>query len=165
MSDPPYRRPARPPRADRAVVPAVGKALEVSLVVLYISLVSAALYGGVVPDYRAAAGQELADRTLSTAAHRIQDAVGPDATRATARIRVELPATIRNAGYRIRAEGGDLVLDHPEGGIGARTPLSVPDHVVAVRGEWHSHRVTTVVVEPVAGGVVVRLVDGSGGEA
>jgi hypothetical protein len=148
---------------NRAVVPAVGKALEASIVLLYVALVTTTLFGGVVPDYRAAAGQELADRTLSTAAHRVQDAVGPDATRASARVRVDLPATIRGDGYRIRAENGSLVLDHPDAEVGSRTTLAVPAHVVAVRGEWHSHDPAAVVVEPAASGVVVRLAAGRGG--
>jgi hypothetical protein len=158
------RRPrGSPSDDDRAVVPAVGKALEASIVMLYIALVTTTLFGGVVPDYRVAAGQELADRTLSTAAHRVQGAVGPDVARSSARVRVDLPATIRSDGYRIRADGGDLVLDHPDGGIGSRTTLALPDHVVAVRGEWHSHERPVVVVEPARGGVVVRLAAASGG--
>lgn len=152
-----------PDTGDRAVVPAVGKALEASIVLLYVALVTTTLFGGVVPDYRAAAGQELADRTLSTAAHRVQDAVGPDATLASARVRVDLPPTIRGDGYRIRAENGSLLLDHPDGRVESRTTLAVPTHVVAVRGEWHSHERTVVVVEPTAGGVVVRLASGAGG--
>jgi hypothetical protein len=148
---------------DRAVVPAVGKALEASIVVLLIGLLTTTLFGGVIPDYRAAAGQELADRTLSTAAHRVQDAVGPDAGRTSARVRVDLPATIRGDGYRIRAESGDLVLEHPDDEIGVRTPLAVPDHVREVRGEWSSHDPAVVVVEPAGGGVVVRLERDSGG--
>lgn len=151
--------------ARRGVVPAIGKALEATLVVLFVSLLTATLFGGLVPDYRAAAGNELADRTLSTAAHRVQDAVGPNATRSSARLRVDLPKTIRGRDYRIRTDGRTLVLAHPDPEIGSRTRLALPDHVVRVEGRWHSRRRTRVRVVPVDDGVVVRLVSSEGGRS
>lgn len=154
-----------PPRGadDRAVVPSIGKALEASLVLLYVALLSTALYGGFVPDYRATAGDELADRTLATAAHEVRSAVPPAATDARVRREVDLPETIRGEGYRVRAVNGSLVLDHPDRAIGARARLALPDRVQGVEGEWHSRRATRVVVVPAPGpgdGVVVRLVSG-----
>ncbi len=145
---------------ERAVVPAVGKALEASLVVLFLGLVTTSMFGGLVPEYRTAAGDELADRTVSTAAHRVQQAAPPNATAVDARHRVELPERIRGDGYRIVAENGSLVLEHPEHGVGARARLALPDHVVAVEGEWHSAQSTVVAVESVPGGVRIRLIDG-----
>jgi hypothetical protein len=147
---------------DRGVTPAVSKALEATIVVLFLSVVTATLYGGLVPDYRGAAGDELAERTLSTAAHRVEDAVGPDATAAEASLRVDLPETIAGDGYRVRVDGRRLTLVHPDADVGARTRLSLPDHVSAVRGSWHSHRDARIRVEPTAGGVAVRLVSGDG---
>ncbi len=148
---------------DRAVVPSIGKALEASLVLLYVALLSTTLYAGVVPEYRATAGAELADRTLATAAHEVRSAVPPPATAARAEHRVELPDTIAGEGYRVRAANGSLVLDHP-GGVGGRARLALPDHVQRVEGEWHSRQAARVVVTPVADGVVVRLERGPGGD-
>lgn len=155
--------PARGPRRtdagtrDRAVVPSVGKALEASLVLLYVALLSTTLYAGVVPEYRASAGEELADRTLATAAHEVRSTVPPPATAARAEHRVDLPDTIAGDGYRVRATNGTLVLDHPDPGVSGRARLALPDHVQRVEGEWHSQQAAQVVVTPVAGGVVVNL--------
>ena len=149
---------------DRAVVPSIGKALEASLVLLYVALLSTTLYAGVVPDYRATAGEELADRTLATAAHEVRSAVPPPATAASAERRVDLPDTIAGDGYRVRATNGSLVLEHPDG-LGGRARLALPDHVQRVEGEWHSQQPARVVVVPITDGVVVRLERGpSGGE-
>ena len=150
-------RPRSP--ADRAVVPSVGKALEASLVLLYVALLSTALYGGLVPDYRATAGDELADRTVATAAHEVRSAVPPPATTVRATYAVDLPATIAGDAYRVRATNGSLVLDHPDGAIDARARLALPDRVRRVEGEWYSRSTTRVVVVPADDGVVVRLVD------
>lgn len=150
----------RPPgRSERAVVPSVGKALEASVVLLYVALLSTALYGGVVPDYRATAGAELADRTLATAANEVRSTVPPPAAGARAERRVDLPATIAGEGYQIRAEDGRLVLEHPDGGVGGAARLALPAHVDRVEGEWHSRGPTWVRVVPADDGVVVRLVN------
>ena len=158
------RRPSDAAAADRAVVPSIGKALEASLVLLYVALLSTALYGGLVPDYRAAAGNELADRTVATAAHEVRSAVPPPATNVRAEHSVDLPETIADDGYRIRAEDGTLVLDHPDRAIDARARPALPDHVQRVEGEWQSQSRTRVLVVPADGdGVVVRLVSGGDG--
>lgn len=144
---------------ERGVAPAVGKALEVGVVLLYVGLLTTALYGGAVPTYRSAAGAEVADRTLVAAAERVEDAVPPAARRVAVRHRVDLPATIRGANYRIVADGEALVLDHPEPDIGGRVRLALPERVVSVTGEWRSHDDAVVVVRSVDGGVEVRLAE------
>lgn len=143
---------------DRAVTPAVSKSLEATVVVLFIGLVTVTLYGGVVPGYRTTAGDEVADRTLAAAAHRVQAAVPPDAKEVSARVRVDIPKTIRGEGYRIRAEGRTLVLVHSHRGVGGRTRLTLPPGVVSVDGEWYSRRDRpVVVVTDVPGGLAVEL--------
>lgn len=146
--------------ADRAVAPVVGKALEAGLVVLYVGLVSAALYGHAVPAYRTAAGDAVAQRTLSAASERVQQAVPPNATSAQARFRVDLPRTIRGRAYTIRAANGTLVLDHPNPAVGGRQTLALPDSVGVVRGEWHSYRPALLVVSRSNGTLVVELREG-----
>lgn len=142
---------------ERAVSPVVGKAMEAGLVVLYIGLVTTALYGGVVPDYRTATGDELADRTLAATAQRVQQAVPPDATLVRASHRVDLPRTIAGEAYEIRADGAALVLVHPDPAIGGRSRLALPAAVVDVRGSWGSRQPAVVRVESVEGGLAVRL--------
>ena len=150
-------------RVDRAVSPVVEQTLAVGLVVLYLSLVAVTIYGGVLPDFRTAAGERIGDRTLATASQRVQQAVPPNATAVDARVTVELPATIRGDAYEIRADGETLVLDHPDAGIGGRARLALPDHVTRVEGAWESGDRTVVVVERGDGGLVVRLETGGGG--
>lgn len=141
---------------NRAVTPVVGKVLEVGIVVLYIALLTTALYGTIVPGYRAAAGEQVAERTLATATERVQQAVPPEARAVDVRVRVDLPDTIAGDRYRIRADGRALVLDHP-GGLGGRARLAVPDSVVRVEGTWHSDETAFVRVVSVENGLAVEL--------
>lgn len=141
----------------RGAVPVVSKALEAALVVLYIGLVTAALYGGVVPEYRAAAGGEVAERTVAGAAADVESAVPPGAVAADVRAEVELPATIAGAAYRVRADGDRLVLEHPDPAVGASAPLVLPDRVASVEGTWESGGTAHVRVRTTAEGLEVRL--------
>lgn len=149
---------------DRGAVPAVGKVLEAGIVVLYVGLLTTSLFGGYVTDYRASAGDELADRTLATASHEVRNAVPPAATAARAHVRVDLPGTIRGESYRIEAEGESLVLDHPARGVGGRSRLALPDRVDSVSGSWHSQRPAAVRVEGTGDDLAVRLVAGEAAE-
>lgn len=142
---------------DRAVSPVVGKALEAGLVVLFIGLVTATLFGSVVPGYRTTAGAEVGERTLATAAQRVQQAVPPNATAASATLAVDLPDTIRGTAYRVRVENRSLVLDHPHPAVGGRSRPALPPSVVSVSGEWASGERTVVRVETADGGLAVTL--------
>lgn len=146
--------------ADRGLVPVVGKALEAGVVVLYVGLVAAVLFGGAVPGYRTAAGDAVADRALAAATERVQAAVPPNATAVDARVRVSLPATIRGEPYAVQVDGRSLVLAHPHPGVGGRLRLALPPAVVDVRGEWHSTAPAVVRVRSVEGGLAVALVEG-----
>jgi hypothetical protein len=147
--------------ADRGMSPVVGKAMEATIVVLYVGLVAATLYGGAVAEYRGAAGAEVAERTLADAAADIEAAVPPTATVASVRLAVDLPATIAGSAYRVRAEadGGDrvLVLEHPDPAVSTTTPLVLPARVVRVTGEWESGDTAEIRVESTDGGLEVRL--------
>lgn len=142
---------------DRAVSPVVGKALEATLVVLYLGLVTASLYGGAVPDYRTAAGQEVAERTASSAAIEIQDAVPPETAAGQTRVDIEPPATIAGEAYRLSVEDGRLRLDHPKTAVSTSVPLVLPDRVVDVSGTCESGGSSHVRVTTTDGGLVVRL--------
>lgn len=156
--------------ADRGATPVVGKALEASVLVLLVALLATAMFGNVVPEYRTAAGAELADRTLAGAADRVERAVPDDAPRAVEReVRVDLPTTVRGRGYAVRADGRELVLDHPTAGVGGRVALALPSGV-RVTGSWASDDDAVVRVRVDADGIRVRLAtaaapDGTGGPA
>jgi hypothetical protein len=145
---------------DRGVTPVVGKALEAGLVVLFVVLVTTALSTAVVPGYERVAGQRVADRTLASAAERVQQTVPPTARHATARTRVDLPRTIAGAGYHVRTDGRTLVLDHPDGALVTRSRLALPDRVDRVEGSWSSREPAVVRVERADTGLVVRLLRG-----
>lgn len=142
---------------NRAVSPVVGKALEVGLVVMYIGLLTTTLYGTVVPDYRESTGAAVADRALALSAERIQQAVPPRVRAVDARLRIDLPRTIRDRPYAVGADGRTLVLAHPDPAIGGRAHLALPESVVRIEGEWSSRRPTLVHVYTADGGLVVRL--------
>lgn len=145
---------------DRAQATVVGKALEVGLVVLYVGLLTTTLYGVVVPTYQAAAGESVADRTLATAAERIQQTVPPSARSVDARRTVALPATIAGAAYEIRVVDRTLVLDHPNEAIDSRLRLALPSTVDRVEGRWTSGEPARVRVSDGPNGLVVRLEGG-----
>nr|WP_158206580.1 hypothetical protein [Halomarina oriensis] len=123
---------------------------------MFIGLLTSTLFGGVVPGYRSAAGDAVAERSLSGAAARVEQAV-PATESATVRLRVDLPDTIRGEHYHVRTDGRALVLDHPHGAVGGRVPLALPDSVTAVDGSWYSAQDPVVRANATASGVVVRL--------
>ncbi|ELZ91932.1 hypothetical protein C440_16509 [Haloferax mucosum ATCC BAA-1512] len=154
----------RPFRASqRALVPVVGKTLEAAVVVLFISLLTTVLFGGVVPDHRDAVGHELADRTLSTAVEGVETtATVPDAAvRGTRRAAVDLPRSIHGSAYRIdyvpnatlatdpNVTAPALVLDHPTDAFDRTLPVTLPASV-NVTGTWDSG--TDCVARVVVGG-------------
>lgn len=145
----------------RGVAPAVGKALEAGIVVLFIVLLTTTLYGGVVPNARASAASEVGERTLQHAARSIEAAVPAVGTNATVVRRVTLPETILGRGYEVVANGTSLVLRHPHPRVGGRTPLVLPGNVRNVRGNWTDGDVVVLVRPHPVSGVIVVLAEGS----
>jgi len=145
--------------ADRAVTPVVSKTLEIGLVVLFVAGLSTALFGGAVPDYRDAAADRVADRALAGAATEIENAVPPRAASVRVERRVDLPATIRGAGYRVVADDGRLRLDHPNPSVGGALRLVVPERVASVSGTWRSGADTAVTIAGGDGRLSIRLVN------
>jgi hypothetical protein len=135
---------------DRATAPVVGKALEVAVLVVFVGLVSAALFGSVVPAYRTAAGAEVGDRVLVATAGQVEDAADAPSGVERRRVGVAIPRTIRGDAYVVRATAVDgtpaLVLDHPTPEIGGRLALALPARVTGFEGELHSAEEPTVVV-------------------
>ncbi|WP_423745665.1 hypothetical protein V5735_06820 (plasmid) [Haladaptatus sp. SPP-AMP-3] len=142
---------------DRAVSPVIGKVLEAGLVVLYIGLLTTTLYGGVVPKYRTAVGDEMGQRVLSKSAERIQQAVPEAGTNVDVRTRVSLPETVRGRGYIIRADGTTLTLDHPNHRLNSSVRLALPSRVATVRGNWSSREPALITVRSGPDGLVVEL--------
>ena len=147
---------------DRGLSPVVGKTLELGVGVLFVALLTATFFGAVAPDYRAAVGSELGDRTPTAAADRIEAAVPAGDYAALDRtVTVRLPATIRGDPYRIvaHADPPSVALVHPDRTVGGRLRLDLPGSV-AVRGSWRSTSPSRAVVDDTDGTVSVRLVDG-----
>lgn len=142
---------------DRATSPVVGKALEAGLVMLYIGMLTASLYGGVVPEYRTTAGIEVSERVLTETSYTIQQAVPPDATAAHAEVHVDIPGQIQGSVYQISIENQTLVLNHSNPEIAGELPLALPDSVSIAGGEWESHQRTVVEVRRGDDGFKVTL--------
>lgn len=141
----------------RGVSPVVAKTLEVGVVVLFVGLLSMSLYGNVVPEYRTAVADRVAERTAAAASERIEQAVPPNVTGVRGRVAVDLPPAIRGERYSVAVENRTLVVDHPRPGVAATARLALPESVVAVRGNWTSDEPAVVVARRVAGGVVLEL--------
>lgn len=142
---------------ERAMSPVVGKAMEAVIVVLYVGLVAAALYGGAVDGYRGAAGAEVAERTLADVSTDVESAIPPATADASVRIEVDIPPTIAGAAYRVRAGSDELVLEHPDPAVSTSAPLVLPERVVGVTGTWESGEDAEIRVESVEDGIEVRL--------
>jgi len=143
--------------ADRAVSPVVGKVLEIGLVLLFVATVTGALSGGVVPGARTAAGGEVADRTLASAATTVEDGVPAAGRVGSATTHLDLPDRIRGETYTLRADDRRLVLDHPHPDVGASHRLALPARVVAVRGAVASDDPAVVRVTQTDDGLVVEV--------
>lgn len=142
---------------DRGLSPVVGKTLEIGVVLLFVSLVTVTLYGGIVPDYRSAAGAEVGDRTLVAAAERVETAIPPNATAVHSETQVALPETIRGEPYTLRVSNRTLVLDHSDPAVSGRLALALPDRVTTVSGSVASGDDLLVVVDGDRSGVRVSL--------
>jgi hypothetical protein len=125
-------------RDTRGTTPVVSKTLAIGIVLLYIGGMTTLLYGSVLPEYRTATGEELAERTLAAAAGEIEQSV-PEATGEINRTRrVSLPDRIREDRYRIELSGERLRLTHPDGEISPATTLSVPPGTALANSSWES---------------------------
>jgi hypothetical protein len=144
----------------RAVTPVVGKLLAAGLAVLYIASLTGLLLGGVVPEYRVAAGEELGERVLATAAGHVEAAVPDSGATVDVRVRADLPASIRGEQYRLLVRDRTLVLDHPVDALDARAPLALPTGVTP-EGHWTSGDPLLVSVAGPAGNRTLRLAEGS----
>ncbi|MFB6155364.1 MAG: hypothetical protein ABEJ22_05665 [Haloferacaceae archaeon] len=145
-------------RDRRGLSSVVGKLYELVIVLGFVGVVTASLYGSVVPGYRTATGAELGDRALATAAERVEAAVPPSGVTGRRTLAVDLPATLAGAPYRIRAVNDSaLVLQHPAETVGGRMPLALPERVRRVNGTWNSTDRPVVEVVDGADGVTVRL--------
>jgi hypothetical protein len=99
---------------------------------------TALLLNGPVPAGRTAAGGELGERVLATAAGHIESSLPDGDRRVDTRTEVPMPATIRNAGYALELRAGRLVLDHPVDALDRETRLSLPANVTVADGDWES---------------------------
>lgn len=145
---------------DRGLTPVVSEILLIGLVLLYIGLLTAVLYGSVIPGYQTTSGAQVGDRVLATATEHVQQGVSP-AYRLEARISIDLPTTINNRAYSIRAANRTLVLEHPHPEIGGRSRLALPESVRAVNGSWRSHTPLVVRVMGNETGYQITIDDGN----
>ena len=123
---------------NRGLSPVVGKTLAASLAVLYVAGMTALLLNGPVPAGRTAAGGELGERVLATAAGNVESSLPDGDRRVDPRTEVPMPATVRNAGYALELRGGRLVFDHPVDALDRETRLSLPANVTVADGDWQS---------------------------
>lgn len=144
---------------DRALAPVVGKLLEVGIVTLYITTLLGAMYGGIVPEYRSATGEEVAERTVVSAAQEIQRAVPATTHELTVERRIGLPTEIYDRQYEIRAEDEQLILDHRRSELDRTVRLAVPERVDTVSGSWRSTGEQWIVVHGDDSGVSIELVE------
>jgi hypothetical protein len=141
----------------RGMSAVAGKVLEIAIVLVFVSLLSATLYGTVVPEARTTADATVADRTLAAAIEELRRVVPASGT-GTVTSTVDLPARIGGQAYSIEAQGDILVLDHPNDALDGRQALQLPHRVTRVTGRWESEARTRIEVIATDQGVLIRLV-------
>lgn len=142
---------------NRAVSPVVEKTLATTIVVLYIGAMTTLFVGGIVPDYRGATGQEIAERTHATVLAEIETTIPETEARTTAQTRLEVPATIRATGYDLVLDGGELRLEHPADSIGVRSRVWTPDDVTIADSRVDSGADLLIVLEGAGGDRTLTL--------
>lgn len=145
---------------NRAVTPVVEKMLTIGIVMLFVSGMTATLFGSAVPTYRGAVGQEMSERVLAQATAQVERAVPPNGTAVNSSRAVDLPATIEGSGYAIRTDGRTLVLDHPDEAVTERSRPVLPSSVTSLSGEWSSGGDAVVSTRSVSGGLAIELREG-----
>jgi len=143
----------------------IAKSLEAAIVILFIGVATSGLYAGVIPEYRSVTAAEVGDRTLAAAGHEIERAVPPEGEETViehrAEHRVTLPATIRSKPYHIAPDDDGstrIELRHPHRSIAGTRSLSLPEHVIEVRGELPGgDGVIVVTTTPEDDGVIITL--------
>jgi hypothetical protein len=146
----------------RGVSPVVEKLLAAGIVLLFVSGMTTALFGDVVPQYRTASGQEVAERVVSRAANAIERSLPTVSGAVTVRRTFEVPGTIRSSGYSLALRPDGLVVRHPDPAIGARTALELPPSVAVDRGSVDSGATLVVTVSGPAGNRTVSLAEVDG---
>lgn len=146
---------------NRAVAPVVGKLLAAGIAVLFLGATTSLLFGGVVPEYRTATGEELAERVLADAAATVERAVPDTDTGVEVRVRTDLPGSIRGTGYALFLRNDTLVLDHPNDRLDTSTRLSVPSKVRTRGGRWESGTELAVRVSGDGGNRTIELEGGT----
>lgn len=121
---------------ERAVSPVVAKTLAAGLAVLYVAGMTTILLGGLVPGYERAAGDELSERVLATAAQSVEKTVPEAAGTVETTRSVTLPERIKEESYRIELTNGTLQLDHPDDRLDESISLSLPAGTTAEDGVW-----------------------------
>lgn len=147
-------------RDERAASAVVGKVLAAGIAVLYISVMTTLLFGGVVPDYRTASGAELGDRVLATAAGEIERNVPAVDGAVELRAEHSLPETIRDEEYELVLSGETLELDHPDPGIGGKTQVPLPPNVAVENATWTSSETFVVVTDGPTDDRTVTITEG-----
>lgn len=142
---------------NRGASAVVSKALEIVIVLLYVGVLSTALYGGVVPEARQTADDAVAERALAAAVEDIRAAV-PSSGDGTVSLAVELPTTIGGEVYTVVPKGRALVLNHPNEAVDAKVALLLPDSVQAITGRWESSGETVVEIEVSHDKIDLRLI-------
>lgn len=142
---------------ERAVSPVVGKLLAAGITLLFVAGMSTTLYGGVVPGYQAAAGDELGERVLATAVSAVESADPPVGGTVDTQRTLTLPATIDDTAYTLVLSNESLRLAHPDAGIGAETPLALPDRTTVAESRYHSGTDLVIRVDGPADNRTVRI--------
>ena len=145
---------------ERGVAPAVGKTMEIGIVVLFVGFLTTALLAGVVPDYRTAAGAEVSDRVLVSVGQEIERAVPPTASDVSAQRTIAVPSTIAGSGYSLDVDGRTLVLDHPDPAVSDSLRLALPPRVSRIDGSARSGGEIVVTIRGDSSGLSVELDNG-----
>lgn len=111
---------------NRGVSAVVEKLLVAGIVLLFVSGMTTVLVGGIVPEYRASAGEELGERVVARVANAVDASLPAVDGRVTVETHLSVPSTLAGTAYRLALRNGSVTLVHPNPAIGATGALALP---------------------------------------
>ncbi len=142
---------------NRGVSPGVEKLLVAGIMLSFVGMTATVLIAGPVPEYKAAAGDELSERVVSRVGNALEKSLPGVGGTVRVQTSLSIPATLADRAYRINLNESELSLNHPSPGIGARTAIGLPAGYSIGPGSVQSGPEVRILISGTAGNRTVGL--------
>ncbi|WP_330631335.1 DUF7266 family protein [Halocatena halophila] len=139
---------------NRGLTSPVSEALAIIILLGVMGILSALLYGDIVPSAETTATIEESDRVLDRIARRVGD-TPHTMGQVRAKIILSIPETIQGDRYRIYGENRSVVLSHPSLAIDRQR--SLPHFVTSSTGSWHGNGPLVIHIAGNRDGIAIEI--------